>query len=1115
MRLAPAVLLISSSLATVAEPLRDDRAPPTAAQIEFFENKVRPILATNCHKCHGPKKQEGELRLDSRANLLKGGETGAVVVPGDPAKSELIAAINYGADSFQMPPDGKLKPEQIAALTKWVKMGAPWPAGKPTKSGSPGKNGIDLARRAKHWSFQPVAKPFPPTVKKANWPRNPIDRFILARLDAARLRPAPPAGKRTMLRRLSYDLTGLPPTVEEIRAFLDDDSPSAYERAVDRFLASPRYGERWSRHWLDLVRFAETSGHEFDYEIPHAWPYRDYVIRAFNHDLPYNRFVVEHIAGDLVDRPRRHSTTGMNESVIGTAFYWFGQGKHSPVDIRAEECDTIDNQLDVLGKTFLGLTIGCSRCHDHKFDPIRSRDYYALAGYLQSSRRQLAVLDSPAVTQSLVDQIAGLKSKNRRLIQRHQSAGLLQQLDRLAALLLAATVEKRAGDSQSKNVAQPQRRAWLKHLSETAAKNTADPFHAWAVLSRIGNPRQFAAARTSLVKRLRDLHKAAIAGESVFTDFAANSYDGWFVGGQAFSSGPTRNGDFVLPERDPKSQGIVAELLPAGLAHSGLISGRLQGTMRSPTFTIENRYIDYRIRRRAGKKNPGRPLKNGQVHLIVDGFQFAKNPLYGGLSINVANDGRWRWYRQDLNKLIGSKAYIEIEDADDGTIVVDRVLFSNAGSPPEQPNGVVIDMLDDPAITTAEQLAARYRQLFIENVRRWADDKLTSAEEPAGRIAVVNWLLEHSSLFATETDASSAQETIAAVLQEYRALSAQILPPKRVVAMTDGTSENAHLLIRGNHKKPGQLISRRFLEVLAGVDQPEPKRGSGRLSLARKIADPANPLTARVMVNRLWLHHFGRGIVASPDNFGRQGQPPSHPRLLDWLAAEFIDSGWSIKHMHRLMVLSATYRMSSRIQNAAEEETDPQNRLLHRMPIRRLEGEAIRDGLLAISGSLVEKHYGAGVLPFLTPFMEGRGRPQRSGPLDGDGRRSIYINVRRNFLTPMFLAFDLPTPFTTVGRRSVSNVPAQALTMMNNPFVLQQAAVWAKRVLAEPGSAPRDRIGRLYESAFARLPTDMEMHAALEFLEEQGQEYGGRSDPRTWTDLCHVLINVKEFVFVN
>ena len=1113
-RLALPAFLISSSLVFAAEPARDERAQPTAAQIEFFEKKVRPILAANCHKCHGPKKQEGELRLDSRANLLKGGETGPVVVPGHPAKSELIAAINYGADSFQMPPNGKLKPEQIAALTKWVKMGAPWPASKTATTGGPDESGIDFARRAKHWSFQPVAKPDTPAVKNTNWPLNPIDRFILARLDAAQLKPVPPAGKRTLLRRLSYDLTGLPPTVEEIRTFLDDDSPTAYEQAVDRLLASPRYGERWARRWLDLVRFAETAGHEFDFDIPHAWPYRDYVIRAFNHDLPYNRFVVEHIAGDLVEEPRRHAATGMNESVIGTAFYWFAQGKHSPVDIRADECDTIDNQLDVLGKTFLGLTIGCSRCHDHKFDPIRARDYYALAGYLQSSRRQLAVLDDPAVTQSLVDRIAGLKSKNRRLIQKHQSAGLLQQVDRLAALLLAATGEKRAGNSQSSNVAQPQCEQWQKHLIETAAKNPADLFHAWTVLNREGNPKQFAARRMSLVKRLRDLNKAVISGESVFADFSAKTYDGWFVDGPAFGSRPTRDGDFVLREGDPKSQGIVAELLPAGLAHSGLISGRLQGTLRSSTFTIEKRFIYYRILRRSGKKNPGRPLKNGQVHLIVDGFQFIKNPLYGLLSINTVNDGRWRWYRQDLKKFIGSKAYIEIVDEDDGTIVVDRVLFSGAGAPPEQPNGVVIDMLDDPAITTAEQLAARYRQLFIENVRRWADGKLTSAEKPAGRIAIVNWLLGHRSLILAETDSSSVQGVIAAVLQKYRRLAAQILPPKRVVAMTDGTSENEHLLIRGNHKKPGQLVARRFLEVLAGVDQPEPKRGSGRLALAQKIADPANPLTARVMVNRLWQHHFGRGIVSSPDNFGLQGQLPSHPRLLDWLAAEFIDSGWSIKHMHRLMVLSASYRMSSRIQDAAQEEADPENKLLHRMRIRRLEGEAIRDGLLAISGGLDEKKYGAGVLPYLTPFMEGRGRP-RSGPLDGGGRRSIYINVRRNFLTPMFLAFDFPTPFTTVGRRSVSNVPAQALTMMNNPFVLQQAAVWARRVLAEPDKSPRDRIGRLYESAFARLPAETEMDAALEFLEEQGPEYGGRDNPRTWTDLCHVLLNVKEFVFVN
>ncbi|MBT4866680.1 MAG: DUF1549 domain-containing protein, partial [Planctomycetaceae bacterium] len=299
-----ASILGAASLATADESQQDGAAEPTAKQLEFFEKKIRPILVTHCQECHGAKKQEGELRLDSRVGLFKGGESGAVVKPGDPKQSELIAAINYGADSFQMPPDGKLKSAEIAALTEWVKMGAAWPKSKSVGPTETGGGEIDLAERAKHWSFQPVRRPDIPAVIRESWARNPIDRFVLARLEKAGLQPAPEADRRTLLRRLSYDLTGLPPTVEELHEFVADKSPTAYEDAVERLLASPRYGERWARHWLDLVRFAETGGHEFDYAIPNAWPYRDYVIRAFAHDVPYNQFVIEHIAGDLVETPR-------------------------------------------------------------------------------------------------------------------------------------------------------------------------------------------------------------------------------------------------------------------------------------------------------------------------------------------------------------------------------------------------------------------------------------------------------------------------------------------------------------------------------------------------------------------------------------------------------------------------------------------------------------------------------------------------------------------------------------------------------------------------------------------------------------------------------------------
>ena len=392
------------------------------AAIEFFEKSVRPILVERCQGCHGPTKQNGGLRLDSRQGALAGGLTGPAVAPGRPEKSLLIDAVNYG-ELYQMPPKAKLPPEEIATLTQWVKQGPVWGIDSSAKSeavaavtSKPGAQpGLDtpgeFERRAKSWCFQPITNTDPPMVSKgqAGWPRNPIDRFVLAAMERRGLSPAPEADRRTLIRRLSFDLSGLPPEPAEVKAFLADTSANAYERLVDRLLASPRYGERWARHWLDLVRFAETAGHEYDYETPNSFRYRDYVVRALNADLPYHQFVLEQVAGDLLTSPRRHPSEGFNESIIGTGFFFLGEGTHSPVDVREDEVRRIDNQIDVFSKAFLGLTVGCARCHDHKFDPITSRDYYALAGFLRSSRRQQAFIDPPGRIAARANRLKSLK----------------------------------------------------------------------------------------------------------------------------------------------------------------------------------------------------------------------------------------------------------------------------------------------------------------------------------------------------------------------------------------------------------------------------------------------------------------------------------------------------------------------------------------------------------------------------------------------------------------------------------------------------------------------------------------------------------------------------------
>ncbi|MGE3315405.1 MAG: PSD1 and planctomycete cytochrome C domain-containing protein [Planctomycetaceae bacterium] len=1061
---------------------------PDPARIEFFEKQIRPILANRCYKCHSEKQQKGELRLDSRAAVLKGGESGAAVVPGNPDKSELISAIRYEPDSYQMPPTGKLPDEEIAKLVDWVRLGAPWPDEKPVDDGKKPAAEFDLAARGKHWSLQPIHRPELPDVSNGNWSASPVDRFILSKLEQTGLKPSEPTDKQTLLRRITFDLIGLPPTTDELNAFVSDDSPDAFEKVVDRLLSSPHYGERWGRHWLDLVRFAETYGHEFDYEIPHAWRYRDYVVRAFNSDLPYDHFVVEHLAGDLLNEPRRNPLSGLNESVVGTGFYWFGQGKHSPVDIRAEECDTVDNQIDVLGKTFLGLTIACARCHDHKFDAITTRDYYALAGYLQSSRQQNAMLNDRLPARKLESELLSIKQNLRTALITNESE---PTADRIAAEIL-----------------------------ESSAKDAAPDSPLLSVFALAARRDEFAKSREELRERFRAQVETARKFRERSIDLTAQTtrpFSNWLAAGDAFGKQPAGMNDWVPGD----STSPIREFVPFTTAHSGRLSPHLQGTLRSPTFLLDKPFIHYHVAREGGKENPGRPSKNGQIHLIVDGFQIIKDPLYGFLSLNVPLGGKYHWLRQDVTRFLGSRAYIEVSDDDEGSIAVDGVYLSDEPAAAKAPGPLALELLDDPGIADADQFAFRCRELITKTANAWRAGAIDSLSSPAERAEILSLLNRHGAFRGSSTQTASSStpsgptgvSTIVESITRYRNLESQFEQPQFAIAMIDGTPENEHLLVRGNHKKPGDEVPRRFLEVF-GETSGTDESGSGRLALARRIASPSNPLTARVIVNRLWHHHFGRGLVPTTDDFGHMGQPPSHPELLDFLATELLRNEWSLKSIHRLMVLSSTYRMSSRVADTHAEERDPQNLLLHRMPVRRLEGEAIRDAMLVLSGRLDRRLEGPSVAPHLSDFMEGRGRPAASGPLDGDGRRSIYINVRRNFLTPFFLAFDYPTPLSTAGRRSVSNVPAQALSMMNNPFVVEQARLWAARTsAAREGLNTHERIRQLYAEAFGREPNEKEMAAAIAFLNPLGSD-PGKFDDRAWADLCHALWNVKEFAFV-
>jgi hypothetical protein len=1110
LRLFLAFFLLMPVVAHADLPESASATAPTAEDLEFFEKEVRPILVNQCFNCHSTgKKQKGGLLLDSREGLLAGGDNGESIVPGKSSESRLIQAIGYQDADLKMPPKGKLKDEEIAALTKWVDRGAPWPATvNPTGAPAP-KAEFNITERAKRWSYQPVRQDVPlPMVKQADWPAQDCDRFILAALEAKGIAPAGPADKRTLLRRVTFDLIGLPPTAAEIDAFLADNSPNAFEKVVDRLLDSPFYGERWGRHWLDLVRYAETQGHEFDYEIPNAWRYRDYVIRAFNQDLPYDQFVTEHIAGDLMPNPRRNPTEKFNESIIGTGFYWLGEGKHSPVDVRAEEGNRIDNQIDVLCKTFLGMTVSCARCHDHKFDPISTKDYYGLAGFFQSSRMQQAFIDDPEPWKKRLDEL--LKAQTRLAEARRKviSSGRKDQLrgfwSKFSQIVVMNANELEVVKKQAIEAGiKPDTVAAVAQLREQAMNDVAHPLHALVKMSLFPSEK-FAESRKEFAESLIQLYQKSRldhAEDIVFSEFNKPGFGNWFVTGQAFGDRPLTSKDVdrinLVRPSDPLS-------LVRGIYHSGALSPRLRGVLRSPTFTIERPRVWMRV---AGKDT--------KIRLVIDEFHLIQYPIYGGLAVAPPQAEKFSWVEMDVSMWQGHRGYLEFNDDSDGFIAVDRIVFANGGPPPDILQSVTSRLVvGDENLKTFADVQAAYQKLLSEAAADLGSNSIH--EENLSELAA--WLGRDHVLGSVaeliDRQPESTKAELKQLANQVSQLEAALPVPARAIAMADGNPENERVFIRGNHKTLGDEVPRRMPEVLQANQAPIDSaiEGSGRLELARRMTDPKNPVIARIIVNRVWLHHFGEGIVRSPDDFGYMGQDPSHPELLDYLAAEFVRDGWSIKRLHRRLLLSRSYQMSSHADPEAEA-ADVQNRLWHRMPIQRLEAEIVRDSILAVSGRLVKSQYGPSVMPYITAYMNGRGRPS-TGPLDGDGRRSVYINVRRNFMTPMLLAFDFPIPFTTIGRRTVSNVPAQALCLMNNQFVLQQADHWAKRLLAEGDRKIEDRIREMYVTAFARTPTDEELSEGVEFIQAQGKLYPQDQSNMAWTDFAHVLFNYKEFVFV-
>jgi len=942
-----------------------------------FNFHVRPILVQNCYLCHGPdpSSRKADLRLDTyegaTASLKDGGHA---IVAGKPSKSQLIYRINHEEEDQIMPPpesNYQLTEREKALLEKWIDQGAEW------------KN---------HWAFIK-----PETTIPLLSSDNTIDSLINLRIDQKQLVKTPEADKNSLIRRVSYLLTGLPPSPSDIENYVSDESTKAYEKMVDGYLNSSAYGERWARHWMDLVRYAETKGHEFDYTIVGAWRYRDYLIRGFNEDVPYDQLIKEHLAGDLIDSVRYNPDSKNAESPLGTAFFAMAEGTHSPVDIKKDEADRIDNIIDVTSKTFQGLTVSCARCHDHKFDPILTADYYSMYGMVESTRFTPVSAHKSLETEKSINEIEGINKYIRKMVS--------EKID-----------------------------------------------------------------ETKIVKNSKTLYEKVSNDTSyqVIGDFRNTDFDGWKSNGIAFGQRTTLG--------NPKFHKSTGRLLrlDEGRASSKLYGSGVFGSLQSQNFLLDRNYISVRARG-----------KNSRIRVVIDNFQLIQDPIYGELEMNdfIVDVSPWKGHKAYIEILPGAYQRHKYNLPEDAYIEAQYAIAYNSKHPsyvlksksPKKPNWANLE-------------------LFPHQIRQ------------------INALIKNGSLVSEHPELKSAVDSLSH-------LAKKLMGNSFFYGITDGFSIDSPVFIRGNHQElTEEKTPRSFLSALPKGGIPFTTLGSGRMEFAHAILAKENPLTSRVMANRIWHHLFGRGIVETVDNFGLQGKLPSHPELLDYLAIKFINEGWSIKKMIRSIVLTDAFKRST-LRGDELLEADPTNIYLASFPIRRLEAEAIRDGILMASESLNDSLYGPPVATYLTDFMQGRGRPAASGPPDGNGRRSIYLEVRRNFLEPMMTTFDRPIPFSTFGKRDVTNVPSQSLIIMNDPFVAKQAELMAQKLLTQKGLSFQEKINWVYTRSFAREPSAEEVIKAEEFITvlrkmEAHNENKIDQELLLWKQYCHSIFNLKEFIYL-
>jgi hypothetical protein len=967
---------------------------PEAEAEEFFERHVRPILVSACMECHGSEHYEGGLQLTSRAAMLKGGDSGPALVVPFPGQSLLMEAVGQQGD-LRMPPDSRLNEAQQATLARWIELGAPWPDSADVAP-SWGEREISESDRS-HWSFRPIDNPSLPEVKHSDWPETNIDFFVLEQLEKASLQPAPPADRRTLLRRVYHGLIGLPPSWEEVRSFVEDPRPTslAFQEVVDRLLASPRYGERWGRHWLDVARYADTKDgvlmFGYDRMYPFAYTYRDYVIRAFNEDLPYDDFVRQQLAADQLEFPEEPSRLA--------ALGWLTLGRLYDNNLH----DVIDDRIDTVTRGFLGLTVSCARCHDHKYDPIPTADYYSLYGIFASCEAPIELpplepLDDTPERAEFERLAAEKRAELRKFVE--------EQFE-----LLTTTTRERTED-------------YLVHVATTEP----DPLET-AIFFLSLAPEDL---RPPIVARWRRLiRNRAVPDDPVF--------------------GPWHD---LIRSREESSSRVAGQVASEELPEPDRVAPD-----------------------QAGEK-PGRP----DAEMVASTLR--------------------RWYQKErgtepgqLNPLVAQAlADAELTDSEDVARAYGRLLRKLADEHAGQ---------EDRDESTSSQDAKVATSSSNSSTEQGADGTFDAAREQLLSLVVgpesPNWFPKSD----TRTYMSRAEkDAFAGKIRELDRMAAESpeATPRAMVLVDAPTLHDPRIFIRGNPSQPGRAVPRQAAAIFSPGGQIPFQHGSGRRELAEAIVAPDNPLTARVIVNRVWMHHFGEPLVSTPSDFGRRSTPPSHPALLDHLATRLMREGWSLKKLHRWILLSATYQQASQVDPRAlarGNAIDPDNRWLWRMNRKRLEFEAMRDSLVAVAGRLSHE-------------MEGRPVDLVEDPQQR--RRTVYGLVDRQSLPAMFRAFDFASPDQTVERRPRTVVPQQALFAMNSPFVICQAEALARQTMAASRDDPETRIVWLYRTVFARDPNAEEQKLARQFLEVSPD---ATSQLTAWEQLAQVLLLSNELMYID